>query len=207
MDALLNYAVWNSVHNVSTLTFDDEQNNDPSTAEMRWDRRLWGWRGREDKGHHLRQQWRSSMSSDQHFSPPRFCFTLLITGSPLTTDKNYSSKTCGRCARRALYNVRYNPRPPPRTDRARSQSNYTSFTASIVLATHPQPLTTLLFSRVQKSACRAVCASSVFYTRGAAPAPSVSVKRLKNVCFSDDPESEVIVWIEWQKGMRSGIHL
>lgn len=105
MDALLNYAV-------STLIFDDEQNNDPSTAEM-WDRRLWWWREGEDKGHHLRQQWRSSMSSDQHFSPPRFCFTLLITGSPLTTDKNYSSKTCGRCARRALYNVRYNPLPPP----------------------------------------------------------------------------------------------
>lgn len=119
MDALLSYAVWNSVHNVSTLIFDDEQNNDPSTAEMRWDRRLCGWRGREDKGHHLRQQWRSSMSSDQHFSPPRFCFTLLITGSPLTTDKNYSSKTCGRCARRALYNVRYNPPPPAPTGSAR----------------------------------------------------------------------------------------
>lgn len=156
MDALLNYAVWNSVHNVSTLIFDDEQNNDPSTAEMRFFSEIaaCGWREREDKGHHLRQQWRSSMSSDQHFSPPRFCFTLLITGSPLTTDKNYSSKTCGRCARRALYNVRYNP-PPSCTIRARSQSNYTSFTGSIVLATHPRPLTTLLFSRVQKSACRA----------------------------------------------------
>lgn len=197
MDALLNYAV-------STLIFDDEQNNDPSTAEMRFFSEIAarGWREREDKGHHLRQQWRSSMSSDQHFSPPRFCFTLLITGSPLTTDKNYSSKTCGRCAKRALYTVRYNPRLPSRATGAARKAITLLSRVRLSLRLIPGPWQHY-YSLVYKRAH--VCASSVFYKRGAAP--SVSVKRLKNVCFSDDPESDVIVWIEWQKGMRSGIHL
>lgn len=150
------------------------------------------------------------MSSDQHFSLPRFCFTLLITGS-LTTDKNYSSKTCGECARRALYGVRYYPDPPSTPALlARWQSNYTSFTGSIVLATHGpwQHYYSLVSVRLQKSARRVAsvpAAALLCYRRGGTP-PIVSVKRLKNVCFSDDPESDVILWIEWQKGMRSGIH-
>lgn len=132
------------------------------------------------------------MSSDQHFSPPRFCFTLLITGSPLTTDKNYSSKTCGRCARRALYNVRYNPPPPHHQGPLAKQLHFFhGFDCPCDSSPALDNIIILSCTKERMSRAASVCASSVFYTRGAAP--SVSVKRLKNVCFSDDPESDVIV--------------
>lgn len=172
----------------------------PNTAEMRFFSEIAAEGEGEDKGHHLRQQWRPSMSSDQHFSLPRFCFTLLITGS-LTTDKNYSSKTCGECARRALYGVRYYPptRPPrPPCPLAKQLHFFHGFDCpcdswpaldNIIILSCPSV-------RLQKSARRVAsvpaAAALLCYTRGGTP-PIVSVKRLKNVCFSDDPESDVIV--------------
>lgn len=195
------------------LTMNKTKN--PNIAEMRFFSEITAEGEGEDKSHHLRQQWRPSMSSDQHFSLPRFCFTLLITGS-LTTDKNYSSKTCGECARRALYGVRYYPDPPsaPPCPLARIAITLLSrVRLSLRLTAGPwQHYYSLVSVRppTKERASRRVAsvpaaAALLCYTRGGSP-PIVSVKRLKNVCFSDDPESDVIVWIELQKGMRSGIH-
>lgn len=106
------------------------------------------------------------MSSDQHFSPPRFCFTLLITGSPLTTDKkNYSSKTCGRCARRALYNVRYNPLSPAPPGPARKAITLLSrVRLSLRLIPGPwQHYYSLVYKRAHVALC--VRQQRVLYTR------------------------------------------